>query len=268
MKVELDLNKGIEKNAEAFFEKSKKARQKLSRLQQAMKHLDEQILQVEQKSPGTKTLVPEKRRKRDWFERFHWFFTSDGLLAIGGKDAKQNEEIVKKQMEPSDIYFHADVFGAPHCILKAKKNIAPEQSMNETALFAAVFSRAWQSAAPIADVYSVLPEQVSKEAPSGESIGKGAFMIYGERKWFKRLQLSFALGAEKINEGYRIISGPESSVRNCTSAFVLLSQGEDKKSDAAKKIRNVLQKKLPDAQLDLDEIVQVMPNGEFRIIVP
>jgi predicted ribosome quality control (RQC) complex YloA/Tae2 family protein len=264
MKVELDLNKSVEENASVFFEKSKKAKAKLSGLQKAITIVQEQIVSVEQKQ-SLKAVSLVKKRKRDWFEQYHWFFTSDGFLVIGGKDAKQNEEIVKKQMEQSDLYFHADVFGAPHCILKTTDNSAPEQSLQEAAIFAAVFSRAWQSSSPLADVYSVKPEQVSKQAPSGEAIGKGAFMIYGERNWFKRTQLSIAIGAERLNENFRIISGPESAVSKHSVAFVLLQQGNAKKSDAAKKIKSILEKKLS-AVLDLDEIVQALPNGEFKIL--
>ena len=138
--------------------------------------------------------------------------------------------------------------------------------MKEAAQFAVVFSRAWQSNAAVADVYSALPEQVSKEAPSGESIGKGAFMIYGERKWFKRIPLSFAIGLEKIDDSFRVISGPESAIKKHAIAFVALQQGNDKKSDAAKKILALLRKKLPEAAIDLDEIVSMLPNGGIKIV--
>lgn len=137
--------------------------------------------------------------------------------------------------------------------------------MREAAVFAAVFSRAWQSNAPMADVYSVLPEQVSKEAPSGESIGKGAFMIYGERNWFRRTALSFAIGIEKTGDGFRVISGPESAVKKNALVFLKILQGEGKKSDVAKNIFNLLRKKAPEAILDLDEIVSMLPNGGLKV---
>jgi len=39
------------------------------------------------------------QRKVFWFEKFHWFFTSENYLVISGKDAHQNEIIVKKYMD-------------------------------------------------------------------------------------------------------------------------------------------------------------------------
>ena len=32
-----------------------------------------------------------KMRKRMWFEKFLWFFSSDGYVVVGGRDAQQNE---------------------------------------------------------------------------------------------------------------------------------------------------------------------------------
>ncbi len=269
MRVEIDLKKSVEENASAYFEKSKKAKQKLIGLGKAVEQLNLQLAGLEQKkSARDAKAIAIKKRKRAWFEQYRWFFSSDGFLVIGGKDAKQNDEIVKKRLEATDVYFHADVFGALHCILKSADNSAPEASMKEAAQFAAAFSRAWQSNAAQADVYSVLPSQVSKEAPTGEALGKGAFMIYGERKWFKRTALSLALGIEKTEDkAFRIISGPESAVKKHALAFVSLKQGADKKSDAAKKILSIFQKKLPGAHcVDLDEILQMLPGDGIKVI--
>ncbi len=37
-------------------------------------------------------------RKIFWFEKFYWFITSENYLVISGRDAHQNEMIVKKYM--------------------------------------------------------------------------------------------------------------------------------------------------------------------------
>ena len=36
--------------------------------------------------------------KKLWYHRFRWFVTSDGVVVLGGRDASQNEELVKKYM--------------------------------------------------------------------------------------------------------------------------------------------------------------------------
>jgi hypothetical protein len=35
-------------------------------------------------------------RKPAWYERFHWFISSENYLVISGHDAQQNELIVKR----------------------------------------------------------------------------------------------------------------------------------------------------------------------------
>jgi predicted ribosome quality control (RQC) complex YloA/Tae2 family protein len=30
-------------------------------------------------------------RKTQWFEKFHWFITSENFIVISGRDAQQNE---------------------------------------------------------------------------------------------------------------------------------------------------------------------------------
>ena len=84
-------------------------------------------------------------RKKNWYERYRWFFTSDGLLAIGGRDSSSNSSIIRKHLEKNDKVFHADIFGSPFFILKDSKN-TPSASLNEVAHATVCFSRAWREA--------------------------------------------------------------------------------------------------------------------------
>ena len=42
----------------------------------------------------------------------------EGLLVIAGRDAQQNELLVKRYLKPGDAYVHADLHGAASCIVK------------------------------------------------------------------------------------------------------------------------------------------------------
>lgn len=66
-------------------------------------------------------------RKSYWFEKFHWFITTENYLVVGGRDMQQNEQLVKRYLKPGDAYLHADIHGAASCILKNKdpKGLAP-----------------------------------------------------------------------------------------------------------------------------------------------
>ncbi len=268
MEIELDLNKSLNENASLYFEKSKKAKKKLEGLRKAVKDTEKKLKQLkekeENKEKSEKVLL--KKRKKYWFEKFHWFYTSDNLLALAGRDTKSNEELIKKYMEESDLYFHAEIHGSPHCILKTKNNSASDKSKKETAEFVACFSNAWKSNLASIDVYSVLPKQVSKKAPSGESMKSGSFMIYGEREWFKKTPLSFAIGIKKHDEELTVISGSPDAVKNHSDFFFELIQGNDSKGITAKKLKKLFEEKM-NQPVDLDEIISMLPNGSSEIVI-
>ncbi len=59
-------------------------------------------------------------RKTHWWEKFNWFISSDGHIVIAGRDAQQNEMLVKRYMRKGDAYVHAEVHGAASCVVKSK----------------------------------------------------------------------------------------------------------------------------------------------------
>lgn len=272
MEIEIDLSKSIDENAGAYFQKAKDARKKIAGLKKAIAINEEKIKHREKKAlldaanKESEVRVAAQKRSKKWFEQFRWFFTSDNLLVVGGRDAKSNEELVKKRMKKNDLYFHAEVFGAPHCFIqnpveKEKNFSPPASSLSEAAQFAVTFSKAWEEGRPIADAYSVLPEQVSKSAKPGEFLGAGAFMIYGERNWFKKTPLSCAVGF--FSRERKLMCGPASAVKKHCSFFVELKQGGQSKELAAKILKEKFEKK--GFAFSVDDFVSLLPMGKFRI---
>jgi len=262
LELKIDLTKSLQENASNYFEKSKEAKAKISKIEELIEKTKKEKEKLALEKPLSKKAI--KKRKLEWFEKFKWCYSSDGFLMLAGRDIKTNEILLKKYMEKNDLYFHAEIQGAAHCILKNGIN-ASEETLKETAEFAAINSKAWQLKFASIDVYSVKPEQVSKSAPSGESIKSGAFMIYGERKWFKNVSLEFAIGIQKINDGFRIISGPLKAIKKHALVFVQVFQGNQKKSFVAKKLKQFFEEKTNET-LDLDEIMRMLPeNIEVKI---
>ena len=142
MKVEINARKSIQDNAADYYERAKKSRSKIAGLKEAIENTKKLIAQEEARHSE----LPEKKviRGKEWFEKFHYFSTSGGLLVLGGKDAKSNDIVVDRHMEKNDLYFHADIKGAPSVILKNGQN-AGEQDIAETAQFAGAFSSAWKN---------------------------------------------------------------------------------------------------------------------------
>ena len=162
---------------------------------------------------------------------------------------------MKKYSESKDIIFHTEMAGSPFFILKEGQEKAKKQDLNETATATAVYSRAWKNGFGSTDVYSIKPEQVSKKAKAGEYLGKGAFMIYGKKNFFRKTELLIAIGL--LNN--QIIAGPESAIKPKTEEYLLIIPGDEKKSDIAKKIATKLKTK------EIDEIISFLPAGGFKI---
>eukprot|EP01083_Nonionella_stella_P040090 109009_1 len=137
----------------------------------------------------------EKLRKTYWFEKFFWFISSDSLLVIAGRDAQQNEVIVKKYMDKQrDIYVHALIHGASSVVIKnpnALKTIPP-RTLTEAGAMCVCRSRAWMNNVST-ESYWVYGHQVSKTPQSGQYLPTGSFVIRGKRNFITQQQLQMAI---------------------------------------------------------------------------
>ncbi len=136
-------------------------------------------------------------RKPFWFEKFSWFVSSEGFLVLAGRDAQQNEFLVKRYLRQGDAYIHAHVHGAASIVVKnhlyPALNIPPPKTLHEAGNFSICASRAW-SAKIVTSAWWVRAEQVSKTAPSGEYLSTGSFVIRGSKNFLPPMQLSLSFG--------------------------------------------------------------------------
>ena len=266
VRVNIDTTQGIPENAEVYYNKGKKAKKKIRGVNIAIEKTHQEIEKAESKREieMEKVLVPQKRVKKElkWYEKLRWFLTSDGLLVIAGRDASTNEMVVKKHMEPRDIYFHSDIHGAASVVLKAGEGEIPETSINQAAAFAACFSSAWSKGLGSADVYWVNPEQVSKTPQSGEFVTKGAFIIRGARNYIRGLPLTLSVGIVDY-EGDRIMAGPPEAVSHYTENFSTVKPGYTKKEEIAMQIRNKID---PEKMFITEDVVRVLPSGKCDFV--
>jgi predicted ribosome quality control (RQC) complex YloA/Tae2 family protein len=189
-------------NAEALLEKQKKILSKSDRVR-----TKDSDINLSNETKENKYIIPGQT-KPNWFEQFNWFFTSDNLLFISGKTADQNEQIVKRYMEDSDIYIHSETFGSGSGIIKNPlkldiPNTSPS-SLIECGCFLISHTKAWESGVSNS-VYWVYPSQVSKTPESGEYITKGSFIIRGQKNFIRvdRMELGFGIIFKVMGkEGY------------------------------------------------------------------
>ena len=208
---------------------------------------------------------PRESRKREWYEKFRWFFTSQDRLAVGGRDAHSNSILVKRHLERDDVVYHADLFGSPFFILKNGRGQTDEE-VKEVAKSTVAFSSGWKTGLGSADAYWVNSDQVSAAAPSGEYLARGSFMIRGKKNFVSKNILQISVG---VDHEWRVISGPEEAVMKHAVAYLTIIPSREKTSETAKKILAELRKAVGDKMTfdnTVDDVLRMLPSGGGKIV--
>ena len=261
---DLDLRLSFNDNARQFYDYSKNARGKLQGVVKAIDEAEKRFNKQDQERPQEAEHPLRIVRERAWYEKFRWARSRNGAFIVGGRDATTNEILIKKNMEPSDLVFHADFPGAPFVLLKASDIEISEGDIDDAAHLAASYSSAWQSGATFADVYWVKPEQISKEAPSGEYLTRGSFMIRGQKNFLRHIQLRISIGLLEEPEGLQVIGGPPEATKKHTGLAVDIIPGRLTSGALAKDIRKALASK----RLELRKSIIALPIEEIQRFIP
>ncbi|KAJ6726578.1 hypothetical protein OIU79_004674 [Salix purpurea] len=250
-KVEVDLALSAHANARRWYELKKKQESKQEKTvtahEKAFKAAEKKTrLQLSQEKA---VATISHMRKVHWFEKFNWFISSENYLVISGRDAQQNEMIVKRYVSKGDLYVHADLHGASSTVIK---NHRPEQpvpplTLNQAGCFTVCHSQAWDSKI-LTSAWWVYPHQVSKTAPTGEYLTVGSFMIRGKKNFLPPHPLIMGFGllfrldesslGSHLNE--RRVRGEEDGVNDVEESQPLKeiseSESESEEEVAGKKL--------------------------------
>ena len=280
----LYLDDSVHQNAQRYFEAARKQKDKTAGATAALEDTKvafkrAQKKEAKQKASGRMQTV--RRSKRLWFEQHRWSMISGGHLLVGGRDAKGNDSIVKKHLSGGDMYLHADIHGAPSCSLRASQGFAlvdepygqlppgvpsyklvdklgderiNDEKLGEAATLALCWSRAWNGGGAHGTVFAVKPAQVSKSAQTGEYVGKGAFIVRGQRQWFKDMDVQMGIGLVAINGVPLLMGGTVSSIKERCERYAILSPGQSKKEQLANRIYKA-------TGLRTDDVLSVLPGS-------
>jgi predicted ribosome quality control (RQC) complex YloA/Tae2 family protein len=298
--VELDPESGVEKNADRLYTEAKRIEEKQEGARAAIENTREDLEAVKERREEWEARQEEGeledeaeeeededvdwlsqssipiRSQEQWYERFRWFRTSDGFLVLGGRNADQNEELVKKYMDRYDRFFHSQAHGGPITVLKtsapsepSNEIEVPEQSLREAAQFAVCCSSVWKDGRGAGDAYMVMPDQVSKTPESGEYLEKGGFAIRGDRNYYRDLPAEWAVGL-RCEPDTRVLGGPIEAIRDDVETDIEIEPGRYAQGDAAKRIYREFRERFADESFvrkvaSPDEIQKFMPPGGSRI---
>ncbi|GIT41619.1 MAG: hypothetical protein Ct9H300mP10_06290 [Methanobacteriota archaeon] len=291
--ITLEISKTVHQNAQRYFEEGRSQKSKAKGAQAALAGTEEAREKAEKraaKDAAAGRLRARQRSKRFWFEKHRWAMLSGGHLLIGGRDAKGNDVVVRKHLSSHDLYFHADLHGAPSCSLKLKDGLAPNQNPSEAipegvaslqivqnladgtedarelseslhseaAQVAVCWSRAWGSGGAAAVAFHARPSQVSKTTESGESLGRGSFVVRGKRNWHRDLPLELAVGMAVVNGVPMPVSGTPSTISEYCQRWVKVTPGREKKEAVANRISKA-------TGLVQDDLLSCLPPGNCSV---
>jgi predicted ribosome quality control (RQC) complex YloA/Tae2 family protein len=293
--IGLDPQEGVEQNADRLYREAKRVVEKKEGAEEAIAETRAELEAIERRrdewESGDGEAEPEDdeevdwlsrrsipvRTDEQWYERFRWFHTSDGFLVLGGRNADQNEDLVKKYLDRGDRFFHTQVQGGPVTILKAtgpseptREVEIPDGSLEEAAQFAVSYSTVWKNGRFAGDVYMADPDQVSKTPESGEYLEKGGFAIRGDRTYFRDTPVGVAVGITCEPET-RVVGGPPSAITDRTETAITVEPGQYAQNDAAKRLYRTFRERFEDTSFvrkvaSPDLIAEFLPPGGSRVV--
>ena len=291
--ITLEVSNTVHQNAQRYFEEARSQKNKAEGAKTALastEKIQDRAEKQAAKDAAAGRLRAKKRSKRFWFERHRWAILSGGHFLIGGKDAKGNDVVVRKHLTSNDLYFHADLHGAPSCSLKLKDGLAlnqnpsevipegvaslqivqnlgedmedarqlPESVHSEAAQVAVCWSRAWGSGGAAAIAFHARPSQVSKTTESGESLARGSFVVRGQRNWHRDLPLEMAIGMAVVNGVPIPVSGTPSTISQYCQRWTKIIPGREKKESIANRIAKA-------TGLAQDDLLSCLPSGNCSL---
>ena len=250
---EMIFNKNLNfyQNINRLYDNIKKTNEKIKRTEFGSENAISKLLKEEKKSK--KVIKKEKIINDKWYHEYHWFYTSNKLLVICGKNSTQNEKIVKKHMNSNDLYLHSEVSGSGSgLILNTDNKKVHPIDLEEAGSFVICFSNSWKNKTPDY-AYWVYPKQVSKTPESGEFVQKGSFIIRGKKNYIYRTVLE--LGCTILDKQFMI--APYKCIQKFDKNKIKIIPGCQKRKNS---INNII-KKLKIDHNDYDIIDTMIPYG-------
>jgi len=266
-KIKINPEAPLQSIASVLFNEAKRQSGAIKSIDQIKNKTKKKLEKLKNRTEAsTQEIIVSEVRKKNWYERYRWFFTSDGMLAIGGRDAPSNSAVVRKHLGKNDKIFHGDIFGSPFFILKDAEN-PPTISMNEVAHATVCFSRAWREGMHGLNAFWVNPEQVKKSAPSGQFLPKGSFTIEGKRNFVNIPSLKLAVGIIPQDDHYLLTSGPPETIKKNSLCYAIIEPHGLEMVEVAKKIKIEFSKLEEEItkQINLDDFVRALPAGQSQI---
>jgi len=185
--------------------------------------------------------------------RYRWFYSASGKLVVGGKNAEQNDELMKEITSSSKNYFvmHTSHPGSPFSVIIADTEKVSKKDLKECAIFTGCFSRAWKERKRKTEVHLFSSENIFKK----RGMKTGTWSVSEK---ISEMKVDLGLVLVKQKKFYRAV--PKISVKK-SEILLEIFPGKVDKSKSLDRFK----KELKDDKLDRDEILSALPAGGVRI---
>jgi hypothetical protein len=181
---------------------------------------------------------------------YRWFFTSKGILVVGGKSDEQNEIILKTFLKPNYIVLHTSLPGSSFIIIQSDN--PSKQDIEEAAVFCACFSKQWRYAPKTVDIDIFKGNQIYKN----EKMKLGTFGVKYKKKTIK-VKPELVLIIQKGKLRAVAFAGKE-------QVLAKIKPGILTKEQAADKIARIIKDKYH-FPISRDEIMSAIPSSNIDV---
>lgn len=187
------------------------------------------------------------------YQKYRWFFTSTDKLVVGGKNALQNEELIRrlKTTKKDFLGMHTADPGSPFAFILTDERLVKKTDIEECAIFTASFSRAWKEKKKKTEVHIFHLSQLYKT----KIMKIGTWAVQGA---IEKTLVNLGLVITKQKSRLRAV--PENTVKIKKDILLKIIPGKIDK-----------QLMLPKIQINLDEeflqeeLLSALPSGGIKV---
>ena len=130
-----------------------------------------------------------KNSKKEWWKNFRWFYSSEKVLVVGGKNAESNDDLLKNHLDSKEIVLHTEDPGSPFFVIKG---YAGKKTIKEAGIACASYSQGWKKGLASMKVEYFVSEQLKKE----KRMKNGTWGVNGKVKNMT-VKLELAIGVDE-----------------------------------------------------------------------
>ena len=198
-----------------------------------------------------------KSKKINDYRKFRWFFTSNGILVVGGKSDDQNELVIRNFLKPSYTVVHTTSPGSPFMIIQSDN--PSRKDLEEAAVFCACFSKQWKN-------LKNGKEKIEIDIFQGDQIYKTKMMkkgTFGVKNIKEKLKVIPEINVIFQKGKLRTVPISKDNIKN-NEILAEIKPGKLTKEEASNKIFKKIKDKYH-FPISKEEILQAIPSNNMNV---